>query len=118
MSGDGGGTFDYGVDCGASATNTSPACGSGGSSPAPGPLSFTVTITGGGTLNASSFNLANGNGFVVASDVIDNNSGSSNGKTGLVEATGITNVPEPGTFALLGMGIVGLVGLRRKRVTA
>jgi len=76
-------------------------------------LSFTVSTTG---LTPANFEVLNGKGFYVASDVIDNNV--SGNPTGDPEATGFTTtvVPEPSTLAFLGTGLFGLAGAFRRKL--
>jgi len=104
---DGTGDFEYGVVC--------DVCGTGSSNAQPGSVNFTLTGTG---LSAASFADVNTNFFAV--DIFNSaTSGVGAGNTGLVDATGggiiITSTPEPGSFALLGGGLVALSLVLRKR---
>jgi len=92
------GTFDYSILCSG--------CGKGASSPLPGPLTFTTTD--GSILTPLDF-VGNAGGYFFASDVIG-----VNGNTGNVAALGPTSLPEPGTLAMFGVGLIGLIATRRK----
>jgi hypothetical protein len=98
---DGFGDFDYAIVC--------TICGNGASNPQAGPLEF--TITAGGLTAAMLAELSSGgdpSAFFVA-DIIG-----TNGQTGPVGANAV--VPEPGTLALLGSGLVGLGAWTRRRM--
>ena len=94
----GAGYWDYAVTC------ADGACGQGGSRPYTGDLSFTVQ-----NVSLGDF-LANGMGFHFASDicteVVDGTCGP-NGLTGNIAGGPGTTVPEPGTLALFGAGLLG-----------
>jgi hypothetical protein len=91
---------------------------SGGTGSSSGNTEILVTITG-VDLQTSDFEVSNGDAhFAAAVSPAGSCPAGVGSCTGFAADSGSVNVPEPGTFALLGMGIVGLVGLRRKRVTA
>jgi hypothetical protein len=103
---DGAGQFGYGITC--------TACGNGGSNPQAGPLNFTIAAAG---LTLASL-AQNANGQFFAVDLIG-----AGGRTGAVDASvcqsncgGPPNsVPEPQTLALIGLGLIGLAGIRKRR---
>lgn len=91
---------------------------SGGTGSSSGNTEISILITG-VDLQTSDFEVSNGDAhFAAAVSPAGSCPAGVSSCTGFAADSGSINVPEPGTFALLGMGIVGLVGLRRKRVTA
>jgi len=95
--GDSGGCFDFGV--------VFHDQGPGGSDPRPGPILFSVD-------NATIFDLTQLNNLnqIFVADIIG-----AAGATGLVDVSSGegTPIPEPGTMLLLGIGLLGLAGIRR-----
>jgi hypothetical protein len=104
-----GAAFTSGVDCSI--------CGSGTS--APNSSGFTMTLTNAGGLTPADF-VGNGT-YLFAADVgvpCVGQAGcpSSGFNTFVVGATPPVTTPEPSTSMLLGFGLLGLVGLRRKQI--
>jgi hypothetical protein len=97
------GVFTNVIDC--------PGCGPGASNAYPGLLDFTVTATGG--ISLDNF-IANAGGYYFSADVIGPSGG-----TGNIASNVMSPVPEPQTYAMLLVGL-GLIGLsaRRKGITA
>ena len=105
--------FNYAIDC--------TVCGSGGGNVYyPGALSFTVV---GVSLADFQLTIDKNGGHYFAADLCVGISGSSSpfscagnpGKTGPVFAENFKKVPEPVTLSLFGAGLVGAVGLRRRK---
>src|SRR5438105_4393428 len=101
---DGTGTFEYGV-----AVN-----GQGGGQPVPPPLHFDITAAG---LTLASLE-QNANGNFFAADIISGQNGNSGNVDASVLCTvncGDITVPEPGSLALLAIGMLAVAGSRRLR---
>jgi len=101
FSGDGTGPFAYGIGC--------PGCGNGLSSSFNTDIVFHVA-------NATVLELtgANSDGFVFVADV----GNPATGNTGPVAAVPHADVPEPATIGLLGLGILAIGMVARKKTSA
>jgi hypothetical protein len=100
------GTFSNGIDCTMGNSNAKRGCA--GNNPWVGTLQFNVSRASGLTLS----DFVGNSTYFFSADILSG----TNGNTGGVAAVGNTTVPEPGTLALLGSGVLGLAGmLRRKR---
>jgi hypothetical protein len=102
------GNFAHGIDCSHGNSNSKGGCA--GSNPWSGTLEFEVSRGSG--LSVSDFT-TNGGGYTFAIDILSGTTGN----TGVVAAGG-DPVPEPGTLALLGTGVLGLAGIIRRAMLA
>ena len=98
FNGDGGGMFAFGIAC--------TTCGNGSSDAFNDDIVFHVA-------SATIADLTAGNnlGHIFVADILSAADGGGTGNTGLVDVA----VPEPGTAALFGLGIVGLAVTGRRR---
>ncbi len=107
---DGFGSFNYAIRGDANHTH-------GGSQPIGQSLTFKVVNTS-GTLSLASFNIGSTGGdksSLFAADILNNPPGGTS-STGFVGTNGVgSTVPEPATLAITGLGIAGLVWLRKRK---
>lgn len=102
------GSFSNAINCDTGNQNNKGGCA--GSNPWVGDLIFDVTRGTG--LSLSDF-VVNGNGKVFTADILSGTTGN----TGPIAADGTHNdgVPEPGTLAMLGTGVIGLATMLRRK---
>jgi hypothetical protein len=100
------GSFTHGINCDKGDSNNKNGCA--GNNPWVGLLEFKVSRSGG--LSVSDFK-TNSGGYSFATDILSG----TNGKTGAVAAG--SSVPEPGTLNLVGTGVVGLLGVLRRKLS-
>ena len=103
------GTFSNTIDCEMGNSNAKTGCA--GDNPWVGDLIFEVNRGSGLVLSDFVGNSHNPPIF-FATDIISGTTG----KTGLVASDGSSPVPEPGTLALLGTGILGFATVLRRKV--
>jgi len=111
------GSFDDTVWCNA-------ACPLSQSHLNPGPLSFVVSMADGSAMTVDDFvDNSDGNFFAsnilgpdgIVAGVVASNNGT---QTDSTDSTDLVTTPEPGVMLMLGAGLMSLLGIRRKRLTA